>query len=149
MVEQPEDYIDNWLTAGARRLIVHLETIAPPVLHAMVALAEQHNAEIVLSSRAETAAESYLPYIPKLRPVAFQVLAVQPGPADQKFLPFVQSKIHFLREVAPDATIEVDGGMDPETTRLVKTAGADTVTASHYIFSAVDPKKAHDELINI
>jgi ribulose-phosphate 3-epimerase len=74
------------------------------------------------------------------------VLAVQPGPAGQTFLPFVEEKIRFLREAVPDAIIEVDGGMNPDTARLVKVMGADTIVSSNYIFSAADPKKAYEEL---
>ena len=29
MVDHPEQYVDNWLVAGARRLIVHAETLTP------------------------------------------------------------------------------------------------------------------------
>ena len=77
------------------------------------------------------------------------MLAVQPGPVGQEFLPFVCEKIKFLREEFPDAIIEVDGGMNPETAGQVKEAGADTIVSASYIFNAVDPKKAYEELCTI
>lgn len=88
--------------------------------------------------------EDIVPYLKNF--VAFQVLAVEPGPAGQKFLPFATEKVRFIREALPDAIIEVDGGMDLETARRVKDAGADTITSSHYIFDSADPKKAYEEL---
>lgn len=147
MADHPEEHADDWFAAGARRLIVHVETITRQSLHKIVSAAERYRVEIVLSSKPDSDAEIFRPYIKNFS--AFQVLAVEPGPAGQPFLPFVTDKIRFLRESAPDATIEVDGGMNPTTAQLVKDAGADVVVASNYIFAAADPKIAYEELIKI
>jgi ribulose-phosphate 3-epimerase len=149
MVEHPEDYADDWLAAGARRLIVHVEGLTPQTMHQIFSAAAHYHAEVMLSSKPETAPEDLVPYIKFFE--AFQVLAVQPGPADQEFLPFICEKIRFIKENAPDAIIEVDGGMNPETARRVKDAGADTIVSSHYLFGGggvdiVDSKKAYEEL---
>jgi ribulose-phosphate 3-epimerase len=77
------------------------------------------------------------------------VLAVLPGAAGQKFLSEDLEKIMVLRQASPSAIIEVDGGMNPETARLVKTAGADTIVSASYIFGSGDPKKAYEELRKI
>lgn len=148
MVNNPEKYADDWFTAGARRVIVHAEALTPQSMREIFSAAERHHqAEVVLSSKPETAMEDLEPYIKYFS--AFQILAVEPGPADQNFLPFVAEKIRLLREVTPNATIEVDGGMNPETARLVKNAGADTITSSHYIFAAANPGAAYKELASI
>jgi ribulose-phosphate 3-epimerase len=84
------------------------------------------------------------PYLKHSR--LFQVLAVQPGPSGQPFLSSVLEKIRFLREEHPDATIEVDGGINLETAKLVKEFGADTIVSSSYIFNSPDPKRAYQEL---
>jgi ribulose-phosphate 3-epimerase len=110
MVDHPEQYVDNWLAAGARRIIVHVETLTPQSLHEILSTAERYQAQVVLSSKPESVIDELGPYMKHFS--AFQVLAVQPGPAGQIFLPFVSEKISFLREEVPDATIEVDGGMN-------------------------------------
>jgi len=147
MVNHPEQYADNWLAAGARRLIVHVETLTPQTMNEILSAAERYQAEVLLSSKPESVLDELGPYIKHF--TAFQVLAVQPGPAGQVFLPFVREKISFLRDEAPDAIIEVDGGMNIETTQIVKDVGADTITSSHYIFDAADPKTAYDALTAI
>jgi len=147
MVEHPETHADDWLEAGARRLIVHLETLTPQTLHEIISTAARYNAEVMISSKPDSIAEEYAPYLRDHS--AFQVLAVPPGPAGQTFLPFVTEKIRMIREALPDAIIEVDGGMNPETVRQVKDAGADTIVSSNYIFNAADPKKAYEELCAI
>jgi ribulose-phosphate 3-epimerase len=144
MVDHPEEYVDNWLGAGAHRLIVHVESLSPHSMHQILTLAERHKAEVMLSSKPESEAEDIEPYMRHFR--SFQVLAVQPGPPGQLYLPFIDDKIRFLREEFPDATIEVDGGMRPLTVWRVKELGADTVVSSSFIFDSADPKKAYEEL---
>jgi len=144
MVEQPEDHVDNWLAAGARRLIIHLETINRQSLHEIVSTAERYQAEIMISSKPESISEELVPYFRHFS--SFQILAVSPGPAGQKFLSFVAEKVRFIREELPDAIIEVDGGMNPETAPLVRDVGADIIVSSNYIFNSADPKKAYEEL---
>jgi ribulose-phosphate 3-epimerase len=144
MVDHPEEYVDDWLASGVRRVIVHVESLTTQALHVILADAERYGAEVVLSSRPESVLDEIEPYMKQFH--AFQVLAVSPGAAGQKFLPFAEEKIRFLREEMPNATIEVDGGMNPETVRFVKSIGADSIVSSSYIFDAVDPKKAYEEL---
>jgi ribulose-phosphate 3-epimerase len=147
MVEHPEEHADDWFAAGAQRLIVHVETLTRQSLHEIVSAAERYRVEVVLSSKPDSDAEIFRPYVKNFS--AFQVLAVEPGPAGQPFLPIVTDKIRFLRELVPDATIEVDGGMNLATARLVKDDGADTIVSSNYIFGAANPKTAYEELMNI
>ena len=144
MVDHPEEYIDDWLTAGAQRLIVHAESLNPQSMHEILSVAARHHAEVMLSSKPESDAEDIAHYLKHFH--SFQVLAVQPGPAGQVYLSFIDDKVRFLREEFPDATIEVDGGMAPLTVWRVKELGADTVVSSSYIFDSADPKKAYEEL---
>jgi ribulose-phosphate 3-epimerase len=147
MVDHPEEQVDNWLAAGAQRIIVHIESLTPQSMHDIISTADRYRAEVMLSSKPESIAEDMIPYLKHFH--SFQVLAVQPGPAGQEFLSFITEKVQFLREELPDATIEVDGGMNPTTARQVKDVGADTIVSSTYIFGAEDPKKAYEELVAI
>lgn len=147
MVTSPAECADDWFVAGARRLIVHVETLSDEVLHALLQTANRHRGDLALTSNPETVNGELEPYVSRF--ASFQVLAVTPGAAGQAFLPFTLEKVRFLREASPDATIEVDGGMNPATAKLVKAAGADTIVAAHSIFGAPDPKRAYEELMNI
>ena len=79
----------------------------------------------------------------------FQILAVPPGPSGQKMSAGTIEKIKELRKALPSATIEVDGGVSPETVPMLKEAGADILLSGSYIFDAVDPKSAYLELKSI
>jgi len=144
MMERPEDYLGGWVSAGVKRCIVHVESLTKESFHEMNDLCERNGVELMLSSNPDTTIEEIEPYIQHF--AFFQVLAVRPGPAGQPFMDSVLEKIRFLREQMPDATIEVDGGMNPATARLAEAAGADTIVSDNYIFSGADPKAAYEEL---
>lgn len=144
MVEEPEKEINAWLDAGVKRIIVHLETINDETFSELKRKTSKKKVELMLAVNPETPAENLKPYFGKVS--EFQVLAVYPGPSGQKFLPLVADKIKFLRREMPDATIEVDGGINEETARIAKSAGADIVVSASYIFGSADPKRVYEKL---
>ncbi len=147
MVEEPEKAAGAWLDAGAKRLIVHLETINEQSLQEIKKSVEERGAELMIAVNPETPVENLAPYFKEVS--RFQILGVYPGPSGQNFLPLVLEKIKFLRQQAPDATIEVDGGINLETAKLVKDAGADIVVSGSYIFNSADPKATYEKLKGI
>lgn len=158
MVEEPEKVMGKWLEAGVKRVIAHLEAIldkkyrhpavAPEkIIEDIFKQSSKFGAEVMLSTNPETKLEKMETYLEGF--AAFQVLAVNPGLAGQKFLPTVLEKVRFLRHHFPNAKIEVDGGVNLETARLVKEAGADILTAASYIFDNKNPKEAYSKLAQV
>lgn len=158
MTEEPEAYMKEWVRAGVKRVIVHIEALVDPKyrgkpIDPKVAIASVFNeaakggAEVMLSSRPETNLENFKEYLEYF--ASFQVLSVMPGPSGQKFLPMAVEKIKFLRAQFPSAKIEVDGGINLETARLVKEVGADSVVAGNYIFGSSDFRGAYRELVKV
>lgn len=147
MVERPDAWIAPWIAAGAKRIIVHAEAIDEDALEQIKRRCESSGAEVMLSLNPETPIEDLTPYLGAIS--RFQVLAVNPGLAGQKFLPLSLEKVTWLREAVPHAIIEVDGGITPETARMAKAAGADIIVSASYIFGSEDPKKAYEALKEI
>ncbi len=147
MVERPELWIAPWLAAGARRFILHAETVDDDAVREIGKRCAAAGAEVMLSLNPETPIEDLTPYLSSVS--LFQVLAVNPGLAGQKFLPLSLEKIVWLRNAVPHAIIEVDGGIVPETARMAKDAGADIVVSASYIFGSEDPMQAYEELKKI
>jgi len=144
MVAHPENHVVPWLDAGAKRIIIHVETITPESVKNIFGICSDKGAEIMLASNPDSFFETHIRQYADLFS-EFLVLAVRPGPAGQPFDRSVLEKIKVLKQENA-IMIEVDGGMNPETVKLVKDAGADTVAAGTYIFKAPDPKKAYEEL---
>ena len=63
------------------------------------------------------------------------IMTVNPGFGGQKFIPEMIQKIKDLRKINKNIDIEVDGGINDKTAKLVKEAGANVRVAGSYIFS--------------
>jgi ribulose-phosphate 3-epimerase len=144
MVEHPELQIAPWIAAGARRFVIHFESVTDESLVQIFDACDKRGVGVALASNPETTVDRLAPYL-KHFPM-FQVLCVHPGLAGQPFLTMMTEKIAWLRREYPNAIIEIDGGMNAETARLVKTAGADLIVSSSYIFGGGDPKTSYEIL---
>jgi len=144
MVENPDAIIGDWLKIGVKRIIVHIETAKD--VSSIKELCEKYNVELMLAVAPHTPAENLIPYLNAVRYV--QILAVNPGLSGQKFHN-ITDEIRLLKTKAPQIKIEIDGGITPETAKLVKQAGADIVAATSYIFGSPNPQKAYEELRSI
>lgn len=71
------------------------------------------------------------------------LMSVNPGFGGQKFITNTLKKVRQLREMiernGSKALIEVDGGVNEETGRQLKEAGADILVAGNYVFKADNP----------
>lgn len=144
MVENPEAVIDAWLRTGAKRIIVHLEAMTDSVY--ILEKCKKYDVEVMLSIGPKTEVERLLAHGRDFK--YFQILTVFPGMQGQKFQKDSLQKIKFIREKIPDAIIEVDGGINLETAKLVKQAGADIVVSASYIFNSENPLASYKTLLN-
>jgi len=66
-------------------------------------------------------------------------MTVHPGFGGQAFMDDAARKVIAVRQiVGPAVRIEVDGGIDPTTTPIVVSYGADTLVAGNAIFGRPD-----------
>ena len=175
MVQRPEADVKRWLEAGAKRIILHIESEFD--FEKVRKLCEKHGAELMLALKLDTPVKKIFPYINgQISNIKLiQLLAVNPGHSGQKFQPQVVEKIRSLLRQYPDATIaneekdgnkacifsecrncngeaitiEVDGGMNPDTAAQVIEAGAKIIAAGSYIFESDNPVVAYRELKNL
>jgi ribulose-phosphate 3-epimerase len=73
------------------------------------------------------------------------VMSVNPGFGGQAFIPGAINKIKQLRAIFTQ-DIAVDGGINQQTAKLVKSAGANILVAGSYIFGAKNIKQAINSL---
>lgn len=156
MIMDPEKYIEDFVKASADIITVHVESTRH--IHRLVQQIKSYGIKAGVALNPGTPLE-ILPYI--LQDVDMILLmTVNPGFGGQKFIHSVLPKIialsGILREVNPDCMIQVDGGINVDTARLVSRAGAEILVAGAAVFGAVDPKAAiqnirkaaDEELIN-
>jgi len=142
MVQDPGVVVESWLAVGVRRVIVHLQEMKNPAF--ILETCSRHGAEAMLAFDPSTSIESGVAYLKNFD--SFQVLTVIPGASGQRQQSGWIEKIKSLREKSPTATIEVDGGMDPENAKLAKDAGVNILVSGNYIFGGPDPRGAYEKL---
>ncbi len=141
MIEKPEQKIDDWLE-NVDRVIVHYE--ASNNIEDLIKKAKDKGKQIGLAINPETSIEAVNPFLKDLDLVL--CMTVQPGWGGQEFKDEVLSKIKTLRMTWPDGNIEVDGGINPETSKKAINAGVNLICAGTYIFKSKDIKQAIESL---
>lgn len=141
MVTNPERYIEDMVKAGANSITVHAE--ATKHLDRVIDLIKSYNIQACVALNPATPISVIENVANKLDMIL--VMSVNPGFGGQKFIPYAVDKIKKLRALYPNIDIEVDGGINNETCKCVKEAGANVLVAGSYVFSG-DYKAKIDSL---
>jgi ribulose-phosphate 3-epimerase len=135
MISEPTRYIEAFAKAGVNNITFHIEATDEP--KKMVDMIHGLGCTAGITFNPETPVEAIEKIAPRCEMVL--VMTVHPGFGGQEFMPEAAEKVVTVREmVGPDIRVEVDGGIDPETTPLVVANGADTLVAGNAIFGRPD-----------
>ena len=135
MISEPGKYAERFIEAGADHITFHIEVADEP--QRLIDKLHKLGCSAGICLNPETPVEA----IEGVGPLCDMVLVmtVRPGFGGQEFMPEAAKKIARIREiVGPDVRIEVDGGIDPQTTPIVVSYGADTLVAGNAIFAKTD-----------
>lgn len=142
MIVQPEKFIPEVKALGAYMMNVHYE--ACPHLHRVIGQIHEAGMKAGVTLNPATPVELLRDIINDVDMVL--LMSVNPGFGGQKFIPSTIGKMERLRrliqETGSNALIEIDGGVNLETGRLLAKAGADVLVAGSYIFGAPNPQEA-------
>ncbi len=136
MVTDPMFFSDVFIKAGADHITFHYETLNHDEILSLANHIHDQGKTVGISIKPNTPVEVLKPYLHDFD--LFLIMSVEPGFGGQKFMESSLDKISTLRkwlsEEGLNAHIEVDGGINEETGKLVKEAGADVLVAGSYIF---------------
>jgi ribulose-phosphate 3-epimerase len=136
MVQPPEDFIERFAKAGADTIIVHQE--ATPHLHRAIQQIHRLGKKAGVAINPSTPASTLSEVLGSLQLVL--VMTVNPGFGGQDFIPETLTKIrqvrHAIQELGLDCEIEVDGGINQQTARLVVEAGANVLVCGTAVFES-------------
>jgi len=142
MIEHPEEYIEDFVRAGADRVLIHQE--ATVHLDRALAMIREAGAEAGVAINPATPVVMLTDVLHKVDTVL--VMSVNPGFGGQKFIPNAMEKIRHLNQWRSRYNvgfrIEVDGGVDLDNAAELAQAGANTFVAGTSIFHTPDPAAA-------
>ena len=138
MIKEPDKYIPSFVAAGADWITVHVESC----LHLQKTLSSIKEAGKKAGAVLNPATSlTTLDYVLEMVDVVM-VMSVNPGFGGQSFIPSSLQKIRRLRalldQVNPEAGIEVDGGVGPNTIGAIAEAGANIFVAGSAIYGQSD-----------
>lgn len=123
MMDNPEKYLDTFISAGAGAVTVHAEV--PGDVRAMLAKIRAAGIKAGVSIKPGTGVDTIKELLPLCDLVL--VMTVEPGFGGQKFMADMMPKIAALRELGYRGQIMVDGGINADTAAQAVAAGADAL----------------------
>ncbi len=142
MTEHPETHIKSFADAGADIITFHAE--AARHSHRVVQQIHDAGCKAGVAINPGTSLSMIEELVEDVEMVL--IMTVNPGFGGQKFIESMLGKIHMLyhmiREMETECDIEVDGGINAETSVLVREAGANVLVAGSAIYCAPDIAQA-------
>jgi ribulose-phosphate 3-epimerase len=142
MIQNPDQYIDEYRRAGADIITVHVE--ATPHLHRTIQRIRQTGARAGVSLNPATPISSLRDILGEVDLVL--VMSVNPGFSGQDFIPSAVGRVRelagMLRGAGRHVELEVDGGIDAATAPRVLGAGATVLVAGKAVFGGSDLRES-------
>lgn len=138
MIENPDQYVQDFVNAGADLINVHIETCTH--IHRTIQHIKSFGVKAGVTLNPGTPLSAIEEILPELDMVL--LMSVNPGFGGQKYIAATTNKIKRLRDQILSrgltCEIEVDGGINLENVHEVVSAGADVIVAGSAIFNTPD-----------
>ncbi len=146
MIVNPDQYIQHFADAGAEYLTVHYE--ACNHLHRTIQAIKDAGMKAGVALNPHTPVSVLGEVITDLDLVL--IMSVNPGFGGQTFIKAAIDKVSKLKalitEKGASTLIEVDGGVNTQTGKLLVEAGADALVAGSFVFKSDNPAGTIDDL---
>ena len=150
MIVSPEKYVKKFAEAGADYITVHYEACKDNLAE-VLKLIRSCGVKCGLVINPDTSVEKIVNEIPLCDMVL--VMSVFPGFGGQSFISDVLEKCKKIRDIIDenklDCILEIDGGINAETSKKAISAGCDVLVAGSAVFGAKDRKQAIGNLRGI
>ncbi len=140
MIDRPVRYVERFCQAGADILTVHVEADTEENTLEALRKIKACGVHPAICVKPKTPAEAVLPFIDLCSLIL--VMTVEPGFGGQSFMADMMPKVaqirRYIDERNPSCELEVDGGVNEQTGRVCKDAGANVLVAGSAYFKAAD-----------
>lgn len=140
MVEEPLNFIPQFLDCGADLLTVHAEACSD--MAKVLSLLHEHGIRTGVSLKPQTSEKVLLPYLDMLDNIL--IMTVEPGFGGQQFMHSQLAKITRTAALVKNRGIylEVDGGINLATAEECLQCGANVLVAGSAVFKNNNPAEA-------
>ncbi|MBI9010280.1 MAG: ribulose-phosphate 3-epimerase [Tenericutes bacterium] len=149
MISNPEKFYMDYINAGADLITFHFEATKDP--KTLIQAIKDKGVLAGISIKPGTDVLVLEPLLPLLDLIL--IMSVEPGKGGQKFIMNSLNKIKYLDDKRNKNNykylIEVDGGINFETAKLVKDSGNDVVVVGSFIFNKNNRNELVKEFENV
>ncbi len=145
MVQHPENYLENFKQAGARKIVFHYE--ATPSPEKIIRSIRKLGMQAGLAINPETLIKAIKSLVKHVDSVLF--LSVNPGFYGAEFIPEVLDKIVEFRKVYPEMETGIDGGIKESNIAQIARSGVDIICVGSAIFRQPDPAASYRRLTEL
>ncbi len=145
MVQEPTvDDMRKWMSAGAKRIVLHAESSSDltPLMAVLDGLVE-----IGLALNIKTPLDIIKKYKDKISYIQFMGIT-KVGFQGQAFDPRVLEKIKEVKEKYPDFPVQVDGGVSLATAQELKAAGVDRIVVGSTLFGTHNSMTPYESVVD-
>jgi ribulose-phosphate 3-epimerase len=144
MVAEPERHFEAIAKAGGDSVTFHAEVVDDSAR--AVAAARALGLGVGLAFNPETSVDDAVANADGVDLVL--CMSIHPGYSGQAFMPDALERVAALRLLLPSGVrVQVDGGINRDTARLAREAGADLLVAGSAVFWSPDPAESYRELV--
>lgn len=144
MVNNPLKYLEDYATLNLEYFIFHYESVKN--INEVIENVKKYGLKVGISIKPNTNVNVIFPYLKEIDEVL--IMSVEPGASGQSFIYDSLDKIKLLKEEIDKQNlktiISVDGGINNETGKLCRQAGADMLVSASYIH-----KNVHDNVLEL
>ena len=141
MISNPDVFIDEFVKSGADIITVHYEACTH--LHRTIQYIKSKGVKAGIALNPHTPVSVLEDIISDIDLVL--IMSVNPGFGGQKFISSSVDKVQKLRSLIyssnSSALIEIDGGVNLDTGKQLKEAGADALVAGSFVFNSEIPEE--------
>lgn len=146
MIDNPAQFIDDFITCGADILTIHAEADNHAMRTLQTIKAKGRRAGMSLNPSTPLSVLDHVIHMLDL----VLIMTVNPGFGGQDYIPFMDDKIKRARELINRSgrkiDLEVDGGIKAANAKEVVNAGADVLVMGTEIFHSDDYKAKIEEI---
>lgn len=138
MIVNPDKYIDDFSSSGADIITFHFEALSKERIKSSIDKIHSLGKRVGISIKPNTSVKAIVPFLKDIDMVL--IMTVEPGFGGQSFIYDMVQKIEFLRDYkkinALNFDIEVDGGINDSTIKIVEKAGANIFVLGTAFFNS-------------
>ena len=149
MVENIKENIERYLPLEPKIITFHLEACKDKEeVKKYIKLLQENRIKCGISIKPNTKVEEIYGFLPYM--YLCLIMTVEPGEGGQELIPETIEKVKQLKDYLTknnlDTYIEVDGGINKDTSKILKKAGADILVAGKAVISSDNFKETISKL---